>query len=103
MTDALKIATEASNQTDRWCFFAALVVLGIICVYVAKYLVKQSEKLMAQNESQREAHQTFMKDCIGQLHDISTSSTAVIDRNNIVMQACTDEIKMCREERSHRR
>ena len=71
MNDTISIADHAAQQNDRWLFIAALIVLGIVIVAVARYFVaehsataRDHRQLMADHKTAQETYHKNLADLV---------------------------------------
>lgn len=104
MGDIAKTVDLAAQQSDRWLFLAAIVLLGIGALAAIRYLVKTLEVAMRDNKDSREVYHTTIGNMAKEATQVSREVTIVLERNSVVMSESTAELRRCREqrERNHR-
>lgn len=113
MNELTSLADHASRQSDRWAFFAALIVLGVFIFFGFKYFLKMNEKLMTDHKESRDSHEKSITAHAQALREIVSESnekgkelavvldraTKALDGNGEILLECKNELKMCRESR----
>lgn len=89
-------ADYAAAQSDRWLFIAALVVLGFVVAYVARYFVKQYESLVSDFRQDRHKYEETLLRLTQEQGAMTKDLAVVLDRNTKVMEACNEELRMLR-------
>ena len=91
MTDLVQLTNTASAQTDRWLFIFALAVLGFLAAAVARYFVKQYERLQAE-------HQQVLATLMGRQEERQTELVRVVAANTEALRAVSQELRWCKEQ-----
>ena len=88
--DLLQAVDHASGMNDRWLFLLALVVLAGATLAVARYFVKQYERLQAE-------HHEVMASLMGRQADSQTELVRVVAANTEALRAVSQELRWCKE------
>lgn len=86
MTDALSTAQTLANAGDRTAFFAALLVIGFVGLWGAKYLVNQNRELV---KSLTDAHVGYQ----GKLEGLVKEQGALVLENTKATSAQTEALR----------
>ena len=79
-----------SAMNDRWLFLLALVVLGGLAAAVARYFVRQYERLQAE-------HQQVLASLMGRQEERQTELVRVVAANTEALRAVSQELRWCKE------
>ena len=99
ISQVTRTADYAAAQSDRWLFIAALIVLGIVVAYVARYFVKQYEGLVTDFRQDRHKYEETLLRLTQEQGAMTKDLAVVLDRNTKVMEACNEELRMLRMNR----
>jgi hypothetical protein len=104
MNDALTIANHAAQQNDRWLFIAALIVLGVVVVAVARYFVTERQEaaqdhkaLIADFKAAQEGFNKTLADLVEKGNKTSQELAVCLDRNTRAFEEVSATIRFCRE------
>jgi hypothetical protein len=89
-TELLHGVDHAAGMNDRWLFLLALVVLGCLAAAVARYFVKQYERLQAE-------HQEVLATLMGRQAESQTELVRVVAANTEALRAVSQELRWCKE------
>ena len=84
------VVDRAAAMDDRWLFLFALVVLAAMVLAVARYFVKQYEKLQAQ-------HQAVMSDFLSKAAGAQAELVRVVAANTEALHGVSVELRWCKE------
>jgi hypothetical protein len=87
------IITHASQQSDRYLFVGALVVLGFFAMAVMRYFVAQHERLIEDHKLARETYQTSLSSIVSEQSTTAVKLAEVIARNTSALEECTTELR----------
>ena len=90
VTEVLNGVNHAAGMNDRWLFLVALVVLGFLAAAVARYFVKQYERLQAE-------HQSVLAALMGRQVEAQTELVRVVAANTEALRAVSQELRWCKE------
>lgn len=96
ISQVARTADYAAAQSDRWLFIAALIVLGIVVVYVARYFVKQYEGLVTDFRQDRHKYEETLLQLTQEQGAMTKDLAVVLDRNTKVMEACNEQLRRLR-------
>jgi uncharacterized membrane-anchored protein YhcB (DUF1043 family) len=88
--DWVGVVDRAAGMNDRWMFVAALVLLGLLAAAVARYFVKQYERLQAE-------HQQVLATLMGRQEERQTELVRVVAANTEALRAVSQELRWCKE------
>ncbi len=88
--ELLRGVDHASGMTDRWLFLFALAVLAGATLAVARYFVKQYERLQAE-------HQEVLATLMGRQEERQTELVRVVAANTEALRAVAVELRWCKE------
>lgn len=88
--DLMRAVDHAAGMNDRWLFLFALVVLAGAVLAVARYFVKQYERLQAE-------HQQVLASLMGRQADSQTELVRVVAANTEALRAVSQELRWCKE------
>lgn len=95
-TDAvLKAADHAAAMSDRWMFVATLLVFGLCAVAVARYFVRQHERLIADHKEARDTYQSSLRAIVAEQMEGSARLRVCLDNNSRVLEECRDAMRYC--------
>jgi hypothetical protein len=104
MNDAFALANHASQQTDRWLFIAALIVLGIVVLAVARYFVAERKEAMHDHKAlitdYKAAQDGFHKtlaDLVEKTNKTNQELAVCLDRNTRAFEEVSATVRFCRE------
>ena len=104
MNETLKIASVASQQNDRWLFIAALIVLGMVVVAVARYFVteraeaaRDHKSLIADYKEAQEGFQKTLADLVEKGNRTHQELAVCLDRNTRAFEEVSEAVRWCRE------
>jgi hypothetical protein len=89
-TDIVRMVDHASGMNDRWLFLFALVAMGCIALAVARYFVRQYERLQAE-------HQQVLATLMGRQDERQTELVRVVAANTEALRAVSQELRWCKE------
>ena len=89
-TEIMRAADHAAAMDDRWLFIGALMLLGLVALGVARYFVKQYERLQAE-------HQEILADLMGRQAEAQTELVRVVAANTEALRAVSQELRWCKE------
>ena len=89
-TQVIQAADHARTMDDRWLFLVALMLLGLVALGVARYFVKQYERLQAE-------HQQVLADLMGRQAEAQTELVRVVAANTEALRAVSQELRWCKE------
>src|SRR5579862_8617566 len=98
-----RAADYAAGQSDRWLFIAALIVLGIVVGYVARYFVKQYEGLVTDFRQDRHKYEETLLRLTQEQGAMTKDLAVVLDRNTKVMEGWNEQLEMLRMQEERRR
>lgn len=81
MIDLLRVADVASQQSDRWLFIAALLLLLVFAYAVIKALVKDRSEILNELRTTRTATAARDEKIISELSRLNTDMKVSLDRN----------------------
>ena len=81
---------RAAAMDDRWLFLFALVVLAVMVLAVARYFVKQYERLQAE-------HHEVMASLMGRQAESQTELVRVVAANTEALRSVSAELRWCKE------
>ena len=84
------LVDHAAGMNDRWLFLFALVVLGGLAVVVARFFVRQYERLQAE-------HQQVLASMMGRQEERQTELVRVVAANTEALRAVSQELRWCKE------
>ena len=87
---ASQTADQLALHSDRWLFLFALVVLGFAMLAVARYFVRQYERLQAE-------HHEVLADIMGKQAENQIELVRVVAANTEALRAVATEIRTCKE------
>jgi hypothetical protein len=90
-TEIIQAADHARTMDDRWLFLVALILLGLLAVAVARYFVKQYERLHAE-------HQQVLATLMGRQEERQTELVRVVAANTEALRAVSQELRWCKEQ-----
>ena len=90
MPDLVSTTNQLSQQPDRWLFLFALVLLVGVAAAVARYFVKQYERLHAE-------HQQVLATLMGRQEERQTELVRVVAANTEALRAVSQELRWCKE------
>jgi hypothetical protein len=88
--DIIRGVNRAAAMDDRWLFLFALVVLGCLAAAVARYFVKQYERLQAE-------HQEVLASLMGRQAESQAELVRVVAANTEALRAVSQELRWCKE------
>jgi hypothetical protein len=103
VSQVTKAADYAAAQSDRWLFIAALIALGFVVAYVARYFVKQYEGLVTDFRQDRHKYEETLLRLTQEQGAMTKELAVVLDRNTKVMDACNEQLRMLRMQEERRR
>jgi hypothetical protein len=89
-TDIVRMVDHAAGMNDRWLFLFALVAMGCIALAVARYFVRQYERLQAE-------HQQVLATLMGRQEERQTELVRVVAANTEALRAVSQELRWCKE------
>jgi hypothetical protein len=98
-----KAADYAAVQSDRWLFIAALIVLGFVVAYVARWFVKQYEGLVTDFRQDRHKYEETLLRLTQEQGAMTREVAVVLDRTTKVVEACNEELHILRLQQEQRR
>ena len=90
MPDIVSTTNQLAPHSDRWLFLFALVLLGCLAAVVARYFVKQYERLHAE-------HQQVLASLMGRQEERQTELVRVVAANTEALRAVSQELRWCKE------
>ena len=90
MHDLTQTADNLSLHSDRWLFLFALVVLALSMLAVARYFVRQYERLQTE-------HQEVLAAIMGKQAENQIELVRVVATNTEALRAVATEIRTCKE------
>ena len=90
MVDPIHVTGHLADQSDRWLFVFALVVLATVVLLVARYFVRQYERLQGE-------HQRVLADLIGRQEERQAELVRVVAANTEALRAVSQELRWCKE------
>jgi hypothetical protein len=84
---------HAAAQSDRWCFLAALVVLGMLGVWVVRYFAKQHEQLLAEHRASRECYQESLRGVVAEQAAANVKLVSCLEANTRFLEECRDGLR----------
>ena len=90
MPDLTQTADNLSLHSDRWLFLFALVVLALSMLAVARYFVRQYERLQTE-------HQEVLAGIMGKQAENQMELVRVVAANTEALRAVATEIRTCKE------
>jgi hypothetical protein len=90
MNDLVQLTNTAAGQSDRWLFLFALVVLACLAAAVARYFVRQYERLQTE-------HQQVLATLMGRQEERQTELVRVVAANTEALRAVSQELRWCKE------
>lgn len=84
MNDALKIADHAAQQSDRWLFLAALIVIALGSIAVWRFIVADRKTLSDRLEEITERHMKTLEN----LATLTANNTRALEEVSRVIQGC---------------
>jgi hypothetical protein len=89
-SELLRGVDHAAVQDDRWLFLFALLVISCVAVVVARYFVRQYERLQAE-------HQQVLSTLMGRQEERQTELVRVVAANTEALRAVSQELRWCKE------
>jgi hypothetical protein len=89
-TDLARLADHAAGMNDRWLFLFALAVLGSVALLVARYWVKQYERLQSE-------HHEVLASLMGRQMETQAELARVVAANSEALRAVSQEVRWCKE------
>jgi hypothetical protein len=86
----LQAVDHAAGMNDRWLFLVALVAMGCVALAVARYFVRQYERLQAE-------HQEVLASLMGRQAESQTELVRVVAANTEALRAVSQELRWCKE------
>ena len=86
----LRVVDHAAGMNDRWLFLFALAVLALMVLAVARYFVRQYERLQAE-------HQQVMANLLGRSAETQIELVRVVAANTEALRAVSAELRWCKE------
>ena len=102
MDTITKLADHAAQQSDRWLFIAALLIMGLGAFLAMRHLVKQNAKLIDDHARARDTYQQSLKEMVSASNEQSIRVVEVLTRNTVALDETANEIRLCREDRQRR-
>ena len=96
MTDVAKIADYAAQQSDRWLFIAALVVLLGFGFFVWRWIVADRDKLGKRLTEITDKH----IESTAQLATVVANNTNALTNNTTALQEVKEVMRGCRAKAS---
>ena len=81
---------HAAAMNDRWLFLFALAVLAVMVLAVARYFVKQYERLQAE-------HHEVLASLMGRQAESQTELVRVVAANTEALRTVSAELRWCKE------
>jgi uncharacterized membrane-anchored protein YhcB (DUF1043 family) len=110
MNDTIDLANHAAQQNDRWLFIAALIVLGIVIVAVARYFVaehsaaaRDHRELMADHKTAQETYHKNLADLVERTNKTNQELAVCLDRNTRAFEEVCSAVRFCRENNNNRK
>ncbi len=88
--DLGRMVDHAAGMNDRWLFLFALAVLALMVLAVARYFVRQYERLQAE-------HQQVMANLLGRSAETQIELVRVVAANTEALRAVSAELRWCKE------
>ena len=88
--DLMHVADKGAGMNDRWLFLFALIVLACVTAAVARYFVRQYERLQAE-------HQQVLATLMGRQEERQTELVRVVAANTEALRAVSQELRWCKE------
>ena len=88
--DLSGVVDHAAVMGDRWLFLFALAVLVAMALAVARYFVRQYERLQTE-------HQQVMANLLGRSVETQTELVRVVAANTEALRAVSAELRWCKE------
>lgn len=103
MEQTIQAIDHAARQSDRWLFIGTLFLLGVFALFVARYFLKQYNRLVDDHAKARETYQVSLRSIVQDQHSLTEKLAVTLDRNSCVLQEVERELGHCRRERDRRR
>ena len=110
MNDTITLTDHAAQQNDRWLFIAALIVLGIVIVAVARYFVaehaaaaRDHRELMADHKTAQETYHKNLADLVERTNKTNQELAVCLDRNTRAFEEVCSAVRFCRENNNNRK
>jgi len=94
--DLVTVVDHAAQLGDHWLFLASLVVIGVFGVWVARYFVRQHERLIEDHRRSRECYQTSLQSVVAEQSAANAKLVLCLDNNTRVLEECRDELRRSR-------
>ena len=88
--DLARAVDHAAAMNDRWLFLFALAVLAAMVLAVARYFVKQYERLQAE-------HHEVLASLMGRQAESQTELVRVVAANTEALRSVSAELRWCKE------
>lgn len=76
MNEVINQINEAAEKSDRWLFIACLVVLGLVGIFIWRWIVSDREKLSKRLTEMTDRHIATTEKVI----EVVANNTAVLNR-----------------------
>ena len=88
--DLTHAVDHAAGMNDRWLFLFALGVLALLVLAVARYFVRQYERLQAE-------HHEVLASLMGRQAESQTELVRVVAANTEALRSVSAELRWCKE------
>ena len=88
--DPVDVTQRLATHDDRWLFLFALVVLAVVMVCVARYFIRQYERLQAE-------HRETLTMLMGHQEERQTELVRVVAANTEALRGVAVELRWCKE------
>lgn len=92
MTDPTPIIDHAAQQSDRWLFIAAIVVILLIGLLIWRWIVADREKIAKRLTEITDKHIEAQQ----KLAEVVANNTAALHRIDQVMSETSEVLHFCR-------
>jgi len=96
---ASQTTDQLALHSDRWLFLFALVVLGFAMLAVARYFVREHERLIEDHKEAQWSYQESLRLMVAEQSAANGKLVACLERNTLVLEECRDELRASRIER----
>jgi hypothetical protein len=93
INEAIQTVDHAAHQDDRW-MFVALLMIGLVTVFaLARYFIRQIERLQQEIAVTRSEFAQHLKTANAEMVAALTKSSEIIAHNSVVMEQLKERLK----------